>query len=181
MAQQIRSPRTLEGVITVPGDKSISHRALIFNATAMGNARLSGLSTGSDVRSTIRCLRLLGTNIETIPGADQVFIEGRNGCFDESRDILDCGNSGTTMRLMAGLLAGQPILSVLTGDESLRSRPMGRIAKPLEKMGATVIAGNDGNLPPLVIKGGRLHGIEYTLPIASAQVKSSILLAGLKA
>ena len=181
MAQQIRSPRILEGVITIPGDKSISHRALIFNAAAMGKACLSGLSTGSDVRSTIRCLRLLGTNIGTIPGVDQVFIEGRNGCFDESRDILDCGNSGTTMRLMAGLLAGQPILSVLTGDESLRSRPMGRIAKPLEKMGATVIAGNDGNLPPLVIKGGRLHGIEYTLPIASAQVKSSIMLAALKA
>jgi len=124
---------------------------------------------------------LLGTNIETIHGVDRVFVEGKSGYFDESRDILDCGNSGTTMRLMAGLLSGQPILSILTGDESLRSRPMGRIVKPLEKMGATVIACKDGNLSPLVIKGGNLKGIEYTLPIASAQVKSSILLAGLKA
>jgi len=179
--KQIRTPRILEGVITVPGDKSISHRALIFNALATGKAYISGLSTGSDIASTIRCLRLLGTNIETIHGVDRVFVEGKSGYFDESRDILDCGNSGTTMRLMAGLLSGQPILSILTGDESLRSRPMGRIVKPLEKMGATVIACKDGNLSPLVIKGGNLKGIEYTLPIASAQVKSSILLAGLKA
>lgn len=165
----------------MPGDKSISHRALMFNAIATGSAHLSGLPTGFDVRSTIRCLRSLGTNIETMAGMDGVFIEGKSGLFDQSIDILDCGNSGTTMRLMAGLLAGQPILSVLTGDESLRSRPMGRIAKPLEQMGATVTASKDGNFPPLVIKGGDLKGIEYTLPIASAQVKSSILLAGLTA
>ena len=149
----------------------------MFNAIATGNAHLYGLSTGFDVRSTIRCLRLLGTNIETISGVDRVFIEGKDGHFDQSRDILDCGNSGTTMRLMAGLLASQPIHSILTGDESLRSRPMGRIAKPLEQMGATVIASNDGNSPPLVIKGGNLKGIEYTLPIASAPVSYTHLRA----
>lgn len=178
MRQVILPPRRLEGVVAPPGDKSISHRVAIFNALAKGAARIANFAPGHDCASTLRCLRALGVSIER-DGADTLTVYGRGGALDEPADVLDAGNSGTTMRLLAGVLAGQPFLSILTGDRSLRSRPMDRVVKPLREMGAQ-IWGRDGNrLAPLVIRGGHLKGITYTLPMASAQVKSCILLAGL--
>ena len=180
MKQVIRRPRTIRGSVTPPGDKSISHRALILNAIASGTAAISGLSDGEDVQSTMRCLERLGVQIE-VGKLGAVRVHGSQGHLQEPEEILDAGNSGTSMRLLCGLLAGQPFLSVLTGDSSLRSRPMGRIVEPLTLMGAQVLGRKNGTLPPLSIRGGPLKGIEYSLPVASAQVKSSIILAGLSA
>jgi 3-phosphoshikimate 1-carboxyvinyltransferase len=165
----------------VPGDKSISHRALLLNSIALGEARLTGLSTGEDVLSTVRCLKAMGARIESgrEPGAAVVYGTGHE--LQEPQEILDAGNSGTSMRLLAGLLAAQPFTSVLTGDDSLRARPMGRIVQPLKIMGAQIKGRNGDTLAPLTIRGGGLQGIEYTMPVASAQVKSSIMLAGLSA
>ena len=163
------------------GDKSISHRALVLNSIAQGTATISGLSVGADVLATQRCLKSLGVLIEPSADSDQVKIYGTDGTLQESEAILNAANSGTTMRLLAGLLAGQPVLSVLTGDNSLRSRPMNRVIRPLKLMGASVMGRNNDTLAPLVIKGGRLDGIEYTLPVASAQVKSCVILAALSA
>ena len=163
------------------GDKSISHRALVLNSIAQGTATISGLSVGADVLATQRCLKSLGVLIEPSADSDQVKICGTDGTLQESEAILNAANSGTTMRLLAGLLAGQPVLSVLTGDNSLRSRPMNRVIRPLKLMGASVMGRNNDTLAPLVIKGGRLDGIEYTLPVASAQVKSCVILAALSA
>ncbi len=153
----------------LPGDKSISHRALILGALADGWTRVHGLSTGADVLSTARCLRALGAEIEET--AVRGF--GLDG-VRKAEGPLDCGNSGTTMRLLAGILAAQNFVSELTGDESLTRRPMDRVVKPLREMGA------QAQWPPLRV-GGRvpLHGIEYRMPVASAQVKSALLLAGL--
>lgn len=155
----------------MPGDKSISHRALILGSIADGESHFRGLSTGADVKSTTSCMRALGVEItdSTVSGV------GMDGLRPPAAS-LDCGNSGTTMRLLAGLLAAQPFSSELRGDESLAKRPMDRVVTPLSDMGA------DAKWPPLVI-GGRvpLHGIEYLMPVASAQVKSAILLAGLYA
>ena len=148
---------------------------------ARGTAVISGLSTGADVLATQRCLRSLGALIEPSSNPEQVEIHGGNGGLRESSAILNAANSGTTMRLLAGLLAGQPFLSVLTGDDSLRSRPMDRVVRPLKLMGASVMGRSNDTLAPLVIKGGRLEGIEYVLPVASAQVKSCVILAGLSA
>ena len=177
----ISRPSALNGELSVPGDKSISHRSLILNAMARGTARVSGLSNGEDVMSTMECLRGLGVEITegTHPGEYTVF--GSGPVLGEPTDILDAGNSGTSMRLLSGLLAAQPFMSVLTGDASLRTRPMRRIVEPLQRMGAQVMARQEGTLAPLVIRGGSLRGIEYDLPVASAQVKSCILLAGLSA
>lgn len=178
MRQVILSPPHLEGVITPPGDKSISHRVAIFNSLAKGVARITNFAPGQDCAATLRCLRALGVSIEQ-DGPDTLTVYGRGGALDEPADVLNAGNSGTTMRLLAGVLAGQPFLSILTGDRSLRSRPMDRVIKPLVEMGAQ-IWGREGNrLAPLAIRGGHLQGISYTLPVASAQVKSCILLAGL--
>ena len=163
------------------GDKSISHRALVLNSIAQGTATISGLSVGADVLATQRCLKSLGVLIEPSADSDQVKIYGTDGTLQESEAILNAANSGTTMRLLAGLLAGQPVLSVLTGDNSLRSRPMNRVIRPLKLMGASVMGRNNDTLAPLVIKGGGLDGIEYTLPVASAQVKSCVILAALSA
>lgn len=167
----VRSPRRLEGEVRLPGDKSISHRALILNAIAGGPARITGLSPGADVASTAGCLRSLGVEVME----DRVVGRGFDG-LDEPAGPLDCGNSGTTMRLLAGLLAGRPFTVTLTGDESLSQRPMERVAAPLRLMGARA------DTEPLRVGGrGPLSGIEYRSPMPSAQVKSAILLAGLSA
>lgn len=177
----ITSPGKLGGELAVPGDKSISHRSLILNAMAQGTARISGLSNGEDVMSTMACLRGMGVEITEGQSPGEYTVAGRGPVLQEPEDILDAGNSGTSMRLLSGLLAAQPFLSVLTGDASLRSRPMRRIADPLRRMGAQVMGRQGGSLAPLVISGGSLRGIEYDLPVASAQVKSCIMLAGLSA
>ena len=180
-ARVVSRPARLAGELSVPGDKSISHRSLILNAMAKGTARVTGLSDGEDVMSTMACLRGLGVDISGGNGEGEYIISGRGPVLEEPADILDAGNSGTSMRLLSGLLAAQPFMSVLTGDASLRTRPMRRIVAPLQQMGARIMARQDGSLAPLVIRGGSLKGIEYHLPVASAQVKSCILLAGLSA
>jgi 3-phosphoshikimate 1-carboxyvinyltransferase len=166
----------VSGVVRPPGDKSISHRVLMLAALARGGGKseLSGLLTGDDVKSTARVLRQLGAEISTIrEGA--VHVTGKRLTPHAAR--LNCGNSGTTARLMLGILAGQPFAATLTGDASLRRRPMRRVTEPLKQMGADIKEGGDGL--PLTIRGGKLRGLTYTSPVASAQVKSAILLAGL--
>jgi len=169
----------LHGRIEVPGDKSISHRALMLAAVASGTSHLHGLPHGEDVRSTAACLRSLGIEVDVAPadGAMRVCGAGLDG-LRQTADALPCGNSGTTMRLLAGLLAGRSFRTTLDGDRSLRSRPMERIAEPLRAMGA-MVSMRDGGLPPLSIEGGRLRGVTYRTPVPSAQVKSCVLLAGL--
>jgi 3-phosphoshikimate 1-carboxyvinyltransferase len=171
MIVTVRPTRRLEGEIRVPGDKSISHRALILASVASGRSTLRGLSPGADVQSTMRCLRALGADLDgsTVDGC------GLRG-LHRGADPLDCGNSGTTMRLLAGLLAAQDFESELTGDESLSRRPMDRVVGPLRAMGARA------SWPPLRVGGETpLHGIAYTMPVPSAQVKSAVLIAGLLA
>lgn len=172
----------LRATISVPTDKSISHRSFLFNAIASGDATVEAPLDSADVRSTVSCLRALGAEIAWEPGAAAAHVHGKglHGLF-ESEDVLDCGNSGTTMRLLSGLLSAHPILSVLTGDQSLRSRPMARVVAPLRQMGAHLHGRKGDTLPPLVIKGGDLQGISFKSPVASAQVKSALLLAGLYA
>ncbi|MGE5618250.1 MAG: 3-phosphoshikimate 1-carboxyvinyltransferase [Sphingomonadaceae bacterium] len=178
----VTPPRRLRGQLRVPGDKSISHRALMLNAVARGSAVVSNLGPGEDCISTVRCLRALGVSIETADGGATARVEGVGlRGLREPEDVLDAGNSGTAMRLLAGLLAGQPFLSILTGDGSLRSRPMRRVIDPLRRMGAQLWGRRGDTLPPLVVRGGELRGIDFTLPVASAQLKSAILLAGLHA
>lgn len=181
MQQTVQRPSSLSGTISVPGDKSISHRSLIFNAIAQGNAQVTGLASGDDVVSTMRCLQALGVGIEQGKQPGSVLVTGAGPNLQEPSDILDAGNSGTTMRLLSGLLASQPFLSVLTGDGSLRTRPMGRIVQPLKQMGTQIMGRNEDTLAPLTFRGGALKGIEYTMPVASAQVKSCIMLAGISA
>jgi 3-phosphoshikimate 1-carboxyvinyltransferase len=173
----------LRGSLAVPGDKSITHRAVILGALAEGDTRVHGWVPAEVCRTTLRCMRALGVEIvelEDTAGKSVLTIHGSGfGGLSEPADVLDCAGSGTTIRLLTGLLAGQPFLSVLTGTEPLRRRPMGRVTEPLRLMGATILGRQDGRLAPLVIRGGNLHAIDYTLPVASAQVKSAILLAGL--
>lgn len=172
--------RALRGRLRLPGDKSISHRALLFAAIANGSSTLTNLATGDDVHATRGALRALGVEIGTDPDAVTVTGGGFDG-LREPESVLDCGNSGTAMRLLSGLLAGRPFLSVLTGDASLNERPMQRISDPLRAMGAQVDGRDGGARAPLVIRGGGLHGMRHELPVASAQVKSALLLAGLQA
>ena len=167
--------RPLRGLLRVPGDKSISHRAAILGGIAGGVTRVSGFLRAEDCLSTLRCLRALGVAIDE--QRDTLVIHG--GPLAEPGDVLDVGNSGTTIRLLAGVLAGQPFHSVLTGDASIRRRPMARIAEPLRQMGARISGRQGGRLAPLAIAGGSLRAIAYATPVASAQVKSAILLAGL--
>jgi 3-phosphoshikimate 1-carboxyvinyltransferase len=168
----------LIGTMSVPGDKSISHRAAMLAAIADGVTRIDNFAPGADCQSTLQCLRELGSYIQ-IDGSS-VVIHGRPDGLLQAQGPLDCGNSGTTMRLLAGLLAGGRCTAQLTGDESLRKRPMGRIIEPLKKMGADI--GSDSGHAPLEVTGSRkLNGIEYRMPVPSAQVKSCILLAGLNA
>ncbi len=177
----IRPAKKLRGTIAVPGDKSISHRAAILNALANGEAAVHNFLPGEDCLSTLSALRALGVQAVLDESGETPVLRirgvGLRG-LREAADVLDCGNSGTTMRLLSGVLAGQPFLSVLTGDQSLRSRPMARVIEPLHRMGAQ-ISSREGRLAPLVIRGARLRGIRYRLPVASAQVKSCVLLAGL--
>ncbi|MDH3442304.1 MAG: 3-phosphoshikimate 1-carboxyvinyltransferase, partial [Deltaproteobacteria bacterium] len=172
--------KPLRGAVVVPGDKSITHRAVMLASVAQGRSRIFNLSSGDDNSRTVRALRQLG--VEIYRSADALCVDGRGwDGLRESREVLDCGNSGTTMRLMSGLLAGRPFHSKLDGDGSLRERPMQRIIDPLSLMGATIVSKKGNGLAPLEIFGDRLHGIRYLMPIASAQVKSAILLAGLQA
>ncbi len=171
---------SLQGRIRVPGDKSISHRALMLGAIAEGETQIQGLLLGEDPRSTAACFRALGAEISEL-NTELVKVKGIGlGNFQEPIDVLDAGNSGTTMRLMLGLLASHPgRFFTVTGDSSLRSRPMSRVVKPLQQMGAQIWGRKDNTLAPLAIQGQALQPIHYHSPIASAQVKSCILLAGL--
>ncbi len=180
MKLQVENKTGIDSEASVPGDKSISHRSLMLAGIANGQSRISGLLEGEDCLSTLKIMKKLGVDI-TRDDSGSYLVEG-NGLdgLKEPDDTLDCGNSGTTMRLLSGLLAGRPFYSVLAGDNSLNSRPMDRIITPLTKMGANIWSRNNG-LAPLSIKGGNLNSINYDSPVASAQVKSSILLAGLSA
>lgn len=188
MRQVVTSPTRLEGIAVPPGDKSISHRAALLNSIARGTAHVSNFCVGDDRASMLRCLRGLGAQILrhracSSSQAEECFEvrgQGPDGLSEPSK-VLNAGNSATTIRLVSGLLAAQPFFSVITGDRSLRQRPMKRIVDPLVSMGSTVMGRSQGSLPPLAIRGGNLHGIEYTLPVASAQLKSCILIAGLHA
>lgn len=182
MERTIRAPATLRATLRVPGDKSISHRAAILNALASGPATVHNFLTAEDCLATLDCLRALGVDWRLEEQQPEVTLKvegvGLTG-LREPEDVLDARNSGTTMRLLAGLLAGQPFLSLLSGDASLRSRPMDRIVTPLREMGAQVWARAGDTCAPLAIRGGCLRGISYRTPVASAQVKSALLLAGL--
>lgn len=167
----------LRGEVRPPGDKSISHRALLLGAVAEGTTRVTGLLDGQDVRSTAACLRALGASIEWRGGA--ATIEGV-GALQAPAGPLDCGNSGTTLRLLSGLVAGYPLEVTLVGDASLSRRPMERVAAPLRRLGARVDL-SPGGTPPVRVRGGDLEGVDHDSPLASAQVKSAVLLAGLRA
>ena len=188
MNRTIRHSDRLEGTVFTAGDKSISHRAALLNSIADGTAHVSNFCVGDDRTSMLGCLQGLGVKITECSDCDvcsdedcfEVAGVGLNG-LQEPSDVLYAGNSGTTTRLVAGLLAGQSFLSVLTGDDSLRSRPMGRIVDPLREMGAGFMGRNGDTLLPLSVRGGDLNAIEYDLKVASAQVKSAILIAGLYA
>jgi 3-phosphoshikimate 1-carboxyvinyltransferase len=170
----------LSGTIAVPGDKSISHRALIMAALARGKSRISGFLDAADTHRTARIIAALGAEVQGLETGGELVVTGRglHGLL-EAADILYTGNSGTTTRLLAGLLAGQPFFSVLSGDASLNGRPMQRVIDPLYRMGATIMARADNSRPPLAIRGGNLVGIHHHSPVASAQIKSCLLLAGL--
>ncbi|HWR71108.1 MAG TPA: 3-phosphoshikimate 1-carboxyvinyltransferase, partial [Dehalococcoidia bacterium] len=181
MERRVRRPSAVGGEVTPPGDKSISHRAAILNSLANGTARVTNFAPGADCASTLSCLRALGVRMETVsanPPTIEIHGVGVMG-FTEPDTVLDAGNSGTTMRLLTGLLAGQAFFTVITGDASLCSRPMGRVIHPLRLMGARIYGRNRDTLAPLAIKGQELHGLDYTLPVASAQIKSAMLIAGL--
>jgi 3-phosphoshikimate 1-carboxyvinyltransferase len=181
MDRTIEPARKLRGAITIPGDKSISHRAIMFGSLAEGITRVSGFLTGEDNLSTLRAFQAMGITIrQPEPGTLEIEGRGLDG-LQEPEDVLDCGNSGTTMRLMSGLLSGQRFFTVLTGDQYLRRRPMKRVVAPLTAMGARIAGRRGGDLAPLAIQGGPLQPIDYPSPIASAQVKSALLLAGLYA
>lgn len=182
MLRRVSRPKLLRRELTVPGDKSITHRALILNAMSSGTGRILGGGLGADCLSTLACLRRIGVEIEEHVGGDiTVHGKGFSGFLSPDAE-LDAGNSGTTLRLMSGLLAGLPFSTSITGDASLRSRPMGRIIDPLSAMGAQIRGhGEGGGCAPLVVSGTQLRGIEYRLPIPSAQVKSAVLLAGVNA
>lgn len=171
----------LSGNCFLPGDKSISHRAALIASLAEGNTDIKNYLWGADCIQTLQCLQRLGVVVERRDGL--IRIEGRGlGGFSEPAEILDAGNSGTTLRLLLGLLAGQDLFAVLTGDQSLRHRPMGRVINPLTMMGAQIWGRSENRCAPLAIRGiSRLRSIEYRLPVPSAQVKSAILLAGLNA
>jgi 3-phosphoshikimate 1-carboxyvinyltransferase len=174
MRKNVSPARAIEGIITLPGDKSISHRYGMLAAIAEGRSTLTNYSTGADCQSTLTCMAAMGAKIERQGGA--IVIDG--GPLREPAAMLDAGNSGSTIRMLSGILAAQPFTSSIGGDESLSRRPMARIIAPLTEMGGRIDA-RDGKFPPLTIHGRPLHGIDYTTPMASAQVKSCVLLAGL--
>lgn len=169
----------LKGELTLPGDKSITHRAIILGSLCDGITEISGALRSDDCRHTAKAFGAMGATIKELSDDRlQIWGCGLHG-LKEPEEVLDVGNSGTTMRLLAGVLAAQPFFSVLTGDQYLRARPMARVAIPLRSMGATILGREGGNLPPLAIMGTHLKAIDYVSPVASAQVKSAILLAGL--
>jgi 3-phosphoshikimate 1-carboxyvinyltransferase len=172
----------LEGEVVLPGDKSISHRAVILNSLANGKAKIGNFAPGKDCLSTVKCLRDLGVTIgrKGLRDSPTLLVSGTGeDGLKEASNVLDAQDSATTMRLLGGLLASQPFLSVITGDVSLRNRPMGRLIEPLRLMGAGIWGRGQDSFAPLVIMGKKLYGIDFTLPIPSAQIKSAILLAGL--
>ena len=172
----IRPARNIAGALRLPGDKSISHRYAMLGAIAEGTTRLENFSTGADCASTLGCLAALGVELQREENA--VLIHGHGPKLQPPKMPLDCGNSGSTMRMLSGILAGQEFTSELMGDESLSRRPMARIIAPLELMGAKIAAA-DGGRPPLRVDGRHLRAIDYNMPVASAQVKSALLFAGL--
>ena len=177
-SKMIRPARGLTGSVRLPGDKSISHRYAMLGGIAEGTTRLENFSTGADCSSTLGCLRTLGVQWER--SGNSITIHGRGAKLEAPKTFLDCGNSGSTIRMLSGILAAQDFRCELRGDESLSRRPMGRVIKPLEMMGAKFEA-SDGGRPPLRVTGSPLRPIEYKLPVASAQVKTSLLFAGLYA
>lgn len=177
---EIKHAKSLRGEITVPGDKSISHRAVMFGALSEGRTEITNFLSGADCLSTISCFEKLGIEIERTGTDVTVYGKGLHG-LKKPDTVLDCGNSGTTTRLISGILAGQPFQTQLTGDASIQKRPMKRIMTPLRLMGADITSVHGNDCAPLQISPSVLHGIHYDSPVASAQVKSSILLAGLYA
>ena len=173
----IKPARNLVGSIRLPGDKSISHRYAMLAALAQGTTRLRNFSTGADCASTLGCLRSLGVEVARANG--EIAISGRAGALMAPSAPLDCGNSGSTMRMLSGIVAGQPFTSEMIGDASLSRRPMRRVIEPLTQMGANI--SSEAGHAPLVVKGSKLRGIDYKPQVASAQVKSSLLFAGLLA
>ena len=167
----------VRGSVRPPGDKSISHRAVMLASLARGTSELTGLLTGEDVKSTARVLRQLGAEISSIREGAKIAVHAAR--FTPPASRLHCGNSGTTARLMLGILAGQRFAATLTGDASLRRRPMRRVTEPLRAMGAEITEEGGGDSLPLAIRGGRLRSLAYTTPVASAQIKSALLFAGL--
>ena len=177
MDERISPAGRLEGALRLPGDKSISHRYAMLAAIAEGESRIHNYSTGADCASTLGCLRALGVGVER--DGVEVTIDGQGPCGLKAPEAtLDAGNSGSTIRMLSGILAGQAFASRIAGDESLSRRPMERIMRPLSQMGATITA-REGRYPPLEIRSAGLHAIDYTLPVASAQVKTCVLFAGL--
>jgi 3-phosphoshikimate 1-carboxyvinyltransferase len=179
----VQPSRGLRGELTLPGDKSISHRSVLFSAIADGDTTITGFLAGEDTMNTARAVTMMGIVVEGL-GSDRLVVRGRGlDGLSEPDSVLDLGNSGTGLRLMAGLLAGQNFFSVLTGDRFLRKRPMARIVDPLRRMGAMIDGRSDARLAPLAIRGGggRIKPLDFISPIASAQVKSALLLAGLYA
>ena len=176
--RNIAKAKNLKGEITVPGDKSISHRSIMLGAIARGTTEITNFLTGADCLATISCFRKMGIEIDCRPSSILVHGKGLHG-LTAPDGVLDVGNSGTTTRLMSGILAGQDFSCVLAGDDSLNQRPMARIMKPLNSMGAHIASVNDNGCAPLKIEPGHLRSIAYQSPVASAQVKSAILLAGL--
>lgn len=171
--------QSLRGTIRVPADKSITHRALMLTPLLHDESRIENYLDSETTRATLNCMRALGADIQVVD-ENTLRVNGRGlHSLQEPRDVLFCLGSGTTMRLLSGICAGQHFLSVLDGTPALKRRPMGRIIEPLKQMGATILARDNDRFAPLVFRGGNLRGIEYALPIASAQVKSAILLAGL--
>ena len=174
-----KAVRPLRGEISVPGDKSISHRAVMFGAISEGTTEVTNFLQGADCLSTISCFRSMGIEIKNTP--ERILVHEK-ACTDFAPSaVLDCGNSGTTTRLISGILAGQNFSSTLTGDASIQKRPMGRIINPLTQMGASIRSIPENGCAPLAINGHPLHAISYLSPVASAQVKSCVLLAGLYA
>lgn len=174
----VKSARSLRGAIEVPGDKSVTHRAVMLASLAQGRSSIAGYCRGEDCLNTMRACRAMGIEIQESPERFDVQGKGLWG-LSEPKGPIDCGNSGTGIRLLTGLLAGQDFFTVLTGDASIRRRPMGRIVRPLREMGASIAGRSGGELAPLAITGRKLTSIAYTSPVASAQVKSALLLAGL--
>ena len=182
MKLRVRPLGRLAGTVQVPGDKSISHRAALLGALAHGVTEVQGYLEGEDCLRTLTAIQMMGVEVtKKGPGHYRIAGVGLDG-LGEPGDVVDCGNSGTTARLLVGLVAGQPFWTLLTGDESLRQRPMKRVVEPLARMGATIVGRADGNRLPLAVRGAeRPRAIDYVTPVASAQIKSAILLAGLRA